>query len=167
MSIFRRKRSTGRPKAGQLLEFALLLPMALVLLTFAVDMGRLVLASTTLQAAAATGARAGARVGYAGSITAPGDCSGSTGYDNPAYTAFCDAFSITAGAKLSNVELLAPTGGGDAFCITGSDSTEYVTMKAYATIDFITPGLATLVGLQTGGGADFEAVGSARCEVTR
>ncbi len=168
MKWFRpRRRTPGRPKAGQLLEFSLLLPMALILITFSVDLGRLVLASTTLHASASSAARAGARVGYAGTVPAPGNCSGSLGADNPAYEAFCQAGQITAGASIESFDVLTPTGGGLRFCVAGAQSTQYVTVRAKARIDFVTPGLAVLLGVNTGDGATFEAVGTARCEVTR
>jgi Flp pilus assembly protein TadG len=165
--VRRFRRSPGRPKAGQLLEFSLLLPMALVLLTFSVDLGRLVLASTTLHASASSAARAGARVGYAGTVPAPGNCSGFVGNDNPSYEAFCESTQATAGAKIESFDVLTPTGGGVRFCVAGANSTQYVTVRAKASIDFVTPGLATLLGINTGDGASFEAVGTARCEVTR
>jgi hypothetical protein len=141
--------------------------MALILITFSVDLGRLVLASTTLHASASSAARAGARVGYAGTVPAPGNCSGSLGADNPAYEAFCQAGPITAGASIESFDVLTPTGGGLRFCVAGAQSTQYVTVRAKARIDFVTPGLAVLLGVNTGDGATFEAVGTARCEVTR
>lgn len=162
MNRFRRRR---RNKAGQLLEFTLLLPMALVLMTFTIDMGRLVLASTSLHSATATGARAGARVGYSGTTPADSTCQSISGGDNPAYDAFCQAAQITGGARITSVEIINPL--GDGICVAGSDLTQYVTMRATARLDFITPGLAALVGVNTGTGSDIEATGSARCEVTR
>lgn len=156
-----------RKKAGQLLEFTLLLPMAMLIIVFSIDMGRLILASTSLHASVSSAARAGARVGYAGDLPVPANCAEYRGSDSPSYSAFCESSDIDGGAVIESVEILTPVGGGMRFCISGSDSTQYVTVKAKAKIDFITPGLATLLGVNTGESSTFTATGSARCEVTR
>ena len=157
-----------RRRAGQLLEFTLLLPMALFILVFSIDMGRTVLATTGLQDAAAVGARAGARIGYAGSVPGSGLCETagrSTG--NPSYDAFCEAASILGGAEITGVEIISPNGYGSRYCTEASLDDTYVTIQARAQLDYITPGLATLVGLATGEGSDITVTGTARCEVTR
>ncbi|MFM7088867.1 MAG: TadE/TadG family type IV pilus assembly protein [Candidatus Paceibacterota bacterium] len=154
-------------KAGQLLEFTLLLPMAMLIIVFSIDMGRLILASTSLHASVSTAARAGARVGFAGDIPVPANCQGYSGSEAPAYSAFCESADIDGGAVVESVEILTPVGGGLRFCVAGSDGTQYVTVKAKARIDFITPGLATMLGVNTGESSTFSATGSARCEVTR
>lgn len=154
-------------RGSQLLEFALLIPMALVLITFSVDMGRLILATTSLSDATAVAARAGARVGYAGAIPAPGDCTSGLGGPNPAYNAFCQAADVLGGSRIDSVELLTPTGLGDRACVAGADSTEYVTVRARASLDFITPGLTSIVKLTVSSRTLIEVTGTARCEVTR
>ena len=154
-----------RTKAGQLLEFTLLIPMACVLISFSADMGRLVLATTSLADASAVAARAGARIGYAGTVTGSADCGPGYTTDNPAYAAFCESADILAGAQIVQVTIPTPVNSG--YCEVGSDETEFVTVKAKANIDFITPGLSTLVKLSTPSRVMIEVAGTARCEVTR
>lgn len=167
-NLLKRRRVLSRKRRGsQLLEFALLIPMALVLITFSVDMGRLILATTSLSDATAVAARAGARVGYAGAIPAPGNCTGGVGTSNPSYNAFCQAATVLGGSRINSVELLTPSGLGDRPCIAGAESTEYVTVRARATLDFITPGLTSIVKLALDSKALIEVTGTARCEVTR
>jgi len=165
--VIRRRPGSRRRRGGQLLEFTLLLPMALFLLVFSIDMGRTVLATTGLQDAAAVGARAGARIGFSGSVPGEGVCVGSSSTGNPSYDAFCESASILGGARVTGVEILSPNGYGQRFCTESPESNTYVTIRARATIDYITPGLATLIGFTTGTGDDIVVTGTARCEVTR
>jgi hypothetical protein len=142
--------------------------MALFILVFSIDMGRTVLAATGLQDAAAVGARAGARIGYAGSIPGLGQCEGSSSSTgNPSYDAFCESASILGGAEIVDVRIITPNGYGSRYCTNASIDDTYVTIQAKAKLDYITPGLATLVGLATGEGSEIKVTGTARCEVTR
>lgn len=163
----RMRRSGSRSRGGQLLEFTLLLPMALFLLVFSIDMGRTVLATTGLQDAAAVGARAGARIGFSGGVPGEGVCVGSFSTGNPSYDAFCESASILGGARITGVEIISPNGYGSRFCTESPESNTYVTIRVRARIDYITPGLATLIGMSTGTGDDIVVTGTARCEVTR
>lgn len=159
------RRSTLRPKsrarhAGQLLEFMLVLPLALFLLVFAIDMGRLVLASTALTDAATVGARAGARIGYAGG--GYGDCTGpARGGESPSYDATCQSLRVLAGAKVTWVAVMEPAGG---WCTNGAP---WVRVEVRAEMSYIAPGLGQLIGAFTGDGQELISTGIARCEVTR
>jgi hypothetical protein len=161
-------------KAGQLLEFTLLMPMVVLLMTFSVDMGRLVVASTSLRDAAGISARAGARVGYAGFVPTPSNCSNDSNSASVSYHAFCQDATMLMGAKVTSFQVLTPNYGSDYYCIYNNglnDTTNmYITVKATARMDFLTPGLASALKLSNGtidSYSDISASGAARCEVSR
>ena len=163
----RTRHTRPRSRASQLLEFTLLLPMAVLLIAFSVDMGRLVLGTTGLADSAAVAARAAARVGYAGYSPSPGNCVDATSADQTAYHAFCQSASVLGGATIASFDILSPVTGADHACVLGSDETEFVTVKATAELELITPGLTSLIKLAVPGTSMIEVTGTARCEVTR
>jgi hypothetical protein len=158
----------SRRRGGLMFEFALLLPLVVFLISFTIDMGRLVSLNSTLHDSTAVAARAGARQGFAGHIPGGQLCGSriSTGA-NPSYEAFCEAFRPLDGVKLVSVELLSPSPDGvDRWCSRTSESNLYVTVRARANLNFITPGIENVIAAAQGG-QDVVAVGLARCEVAR
>lgn len=160
-------------KAGQLLEFTLLIPMVVLLMTFSVDMGRLVVANTSLRDAAAISARAGARVGYAGIVPNPSDCSNDSS-SSISYHAFCQDATLLMGARIKSYEVITPRYGAENYCVynggVNSSTNMYITVKARAEMTFLTPGLAVAFRLSNSAmnsSTNLEAVGVARCEVSR
>lgn len=166
--------STTRPhgptrrRGGLMFEFALLLPLVMFLIAFTIDMGRLVSLNSTLHDSAAVAARAGARQGFAGHIPGGVLCQTRTSPGvNPSYEAFCQAFRPLDGVELRSVELLSPSPDGvDRWCSRSSESNLYVTVRAVAHLNFITPGIENVIAAAKGG-RDVVAVGVARCEVAR
>lgn len=160
----RRHRSRG----GVMVEFALIFPLALVIMLFAVDMGRVVLLSTGLHDATAVAARAGARQGFIGSDT-----------KGPARAAFNEATNVVPGLKgnISSFKVVSPTrviaGTANRTGIWCTQANLYVKVSARANIGFITPGLGSLLNTFGGGKSDIPgaitigATGVARCEVAR
>jgi hypothetical protein len=149
-------------------EFALLLPLVVFLIGFTIDMGRLVSLSTTLHDATAVAARAGARQGFAGTVPGGQTCPPSgvpaTGA-NPSYEAFCDAFINIPGTKLLSVRVETPSGNGECNRALGENGL-YVRIYAKAHLDYITPGIETIVAAAANG-EDLASRGIARCEVAR
>lgn len=156
---------TRRSKASVMLEFALILPLALAIMLFTVDMGRLVLLSTGLHDSAAVAARAGARQGLVGT-----DSSG------PAFNAFTEASQVVPGLATSTFEVNSPrtipAGGGGNFWCTPND--QYVRVTGKADISFITPGLGALLSMvgsvdpsSVPSSVSISSTGVARCEVIR
>lgn len=150
-------------------EFALLLPLVVFLIGFTIDMGRLVSLTTTLHDATAVAARAGARQGFAGTVPGGVPCPPggvrATG-TNPSYEAFCDAFLEIPGTQLRSVRVETPRGlGGECTRELGEDGL-YVRVYARAHLDYITPGMETIVAAAKGG-RDLSSRGIARCEVAR
>lgn len=160
----RRPRRRAR-RGGILLEFALILPLALALITFSVDMGRLVMARTALQDAVNVAARTGARTGNPGPFPSGKPCTADVTPDAGAvsYNAFCQALSGTSLVAADSVELLGPTGG---VCRRGADATLFVTVSAQARVSYVTPGLSALLGL-AGDANNVRVTATARCEVAR
>jgi hypothetical protein len=149
-------------------EFALLLPLVMFLISFTIDMGRLVSLNSTLHDSTAVAARAGARQGFAGHIPGGQLCTSriATGA-NPSYEAFCEAFRPLDGVELRSVELLSPSPEGvDRWCSRTSEANLYVTVRARAKLNFITPGIDNVIAAAQGG-REVVAVGLARCEVAR
>lgn len=150
-----------------MLEFAMILPVALAIMLFAVDMGRLVLLSTGLHDSTAVAARAGARQGYIGTAT-----------NGPVEDAFHEASNVVPGLKDSVTSLVInsprsnfTSGGRNGAWCTQSDIMVKVTARA--DIQFITPGLGGLLTMMTDNGSDLpgavniSSTGVARCEVAR
>ena len=160
------RRNTRR--GGLMFEFALLLPLIIFLISFTIDMGRLVSLNSTLHDATAVAARAGARQGFAGHI--PGGQLCQTKFSSgayPSYEAFCESFRPLDGVVLDSIELLTPSPEGvDRWCSRISESNLYVTVRASATLNFITPGIETVIKAAQGG-RSVVSVGVARCEVAR
>lgn len=162
-----RSRRKGRSRATVMLEFALILPVALAIMLFAVDMGRLVLLSTGLHDATAVSARAGARQGYIGTST-----------KGPVKDAFAEASKVVPGLETSITGLIiqSPRTTFSSGARTGAWCTQsdiMVKVTANADIQFITPGLGSLLTMMTGndsklpGAVNISSTGVARCEVAR
>lgn len=160
-----RRRRKGR--ASVMLEFALIFPVALAIMLFAVDMGRLVLLNTGLHDATAVAARAGARQGFVGTDTS-----------GPSYTAFQEAVDVLPGLSdsVSSFSIVNPTtnfSGSDRSGRWCTQTDLYVRVRAQADIQFITPGLGSILTAVGGGssnlpgGVTITSTGVARCEVAR
>jgi hypothetical protein len=175
-----RRRRTGR-RGGILLELVLTLPFSLVLIFIVVDVGRLVLASSTLHDAVAVSARAGARTGIIGDVRgASGTSICPDGNRQAVYAAFCEAGSNIPGAELQGFAIASPAG---AWCSDDDPRNLYVTVRASADFEFLTdviarggdrflglkvPGLGTIFrSTRDGLTGSIHAVGTARCEVAR
>lgn len=162
-------------KAGQLLEFTLLMPMIAILMTFSMDMGRLVIASTSLRDAVAVSARAGARVGYAGVVPTNSDCSNDNNSAYTSYHAFCQDATMLVGAAVQSFEVVSPKVGAENYCIYNNGANDltnmYVVVKATAKLSFMTPGLSVAFNVTKDGDlrqdATITVTGAARCEVSR
>jgi hypothetical protein len=161
-------RRLRRRRGGLMFEFALLLPVVVFLIGFTVDMGRLVSLSSTLHDASAVAARSGARQGFAGSIPGGVPCNEPTrNGSNPSYDAFCEAFRPIPGSRLISVELRSPSSDGTGrWCSRNYEGNLYVSFRARAHLDYITPGIESVIAV-TKGGRDLVATGVARCEVAR
>lgn len=149
-------------------EFALLLPLVVFLIGFTIDMGRLVGLSSTLHDATAVAARAGARQGFAGTVPGGTPCPDGMAFrgTNPSYEAFCGTFLKIPGTQLRSVRIESPRGvDGSCDRNLGEDGL-YVRVVATAHLDYITPGMETIVAA-TQGGRDITTRGIARCEVAR
>lgn len=157
MTLRRRAR-----RGGILLEFALILPLALAVITFSIDMGRVVLARTGLHDAVSVAARTGARTGNPGVIPAGEPCLTAPAASEAAYSSFCTAVTGLPGVHPTSVKLAAPTGG---VCDRDADQL-FVTVSAEADITYLTPGLRQLIGLASKG-TIVRATATARCEVAR
>jgi hypothetical protein len=85
---------------------------------------------------------------------------------NPSYEAFCEAFLDIPGTDLVSVRVETPRGiSGE--CVRGiGESGLYVRVYAKAHLDYITPGMETIVAAAKGG-RDIASRGVARCEVAR
>lgn len=148
-------------RGAQLIEFAITLPLFLMMLLFALDMGRIVFLSGVLHDAAFTSARAGAQVG--------GGVTNVTGVQsNTSQVAFEEAMEAIPGNSVSEFKPVQVVTGQTCSRQTGHKD-NYVTVNVSHDVDFITPGLNSLLNIFQGQGNSWEldAVGVARCEVTR
>ena len=148
-------RRNARRRGAVMLEFVLVLPMFLFLVFFTVDMGRMTMLSGMLSDSAYIAARAGAQHG----------------------TRNIAGRDVIAEA-LTNVEENMPSFGAEepmelnvlnSTC-TGPQS--HVEVEVSKRVEFITPGLGTLLGMPGGGGEDFDAWtlrsrATVLCEVSR
>lgn len=162
-------------RGSLLLEFALVLPLILALMVVSVDLGRLVLAQTTLQDAVSVAARAGARQGYAGQVPQGALCASGSLTGNPSYDAFCESFRYGAlgGYTLASFRIESPSASGGSngprYCTRGTASASdlFVTTKATANMAFITPLLREVITRNSSEGAVLSATAVARCENAR
>jgi len=160
--IARRKTSKG----SLLLEFSLILPLVLILISFAYDMGQIVMASTGLHSSVAVAARAGARVGTVGPFIANNPCSEKDwSGEGPVYQAFCNSTENLPGLQLSSFSILSPSGERCIRSNTTNDPNSYVTVSATTTVNYITPGLSAIIGIIQGKSVGIHATAVAKCEV--
>lgn len=154
------KRQLRRKRRGaQLLEFAITLPLFLMMLLFSLDLGRIVFLSGVLHDATFTSARAGAQVGGAKTGVA-----GNTDVSRKAYE---EAMRAIPGTQQTSGTFNVRTG---ATCSrTPGNTNNYVTVEATRTVSFITPGLNSMLGMfqDSKGGYQLRATGVARCEVAK
>lgn len=163
---------TSRHRRGvSFLEYALSLPLIIVMIFLTIDIGRIVMMSTALHEAVTVGARAGARTGYVGGV--PGRCetAGITG--ETTYDALCEVARNIPGGTVSGITISSPTTGApNRYCRNGAGTANlYVTVSASLTnLQLLTPGLGSLltaVNSQNALPGALVATGSARCEVAR
>ena len=163
-AIHNRKRN----KASLMLEFVLLLPFALFLITFSVDMGRVVMVSTGLHDSVSVAARAGARQGTIGTTrSVPSNACSNSVYlpQDTVYNAFCQSVKSMPGFISNSFDVLTPTSTNCERDVNPSSSRMFVTVRATARVNYVTPGLGPLIGIITGSGMDITQTGVARCEV--
>ena len=156
-----------RKRGSVLLEFMLIFPIALAIMLFSVDMGRIVLMSTSLHDSVSVSARAGARQGFVGTDTR-----------GPARDAFNEAVKVVPGlnTSITSFKVLGPTRTLSGNGRTGKWCTQndlYVKIQATANIKLITPGVGALLNISSGGtntipgSVAIKSTGVARCEVAR
>jgi Flp pilus assembly protein TadG len=163
-SIHNRRRNKG----SLMLEFVLLLPFALFLITFSVDMGRVVMVATGLHDSVSVAARAGARQGTIGTTRSiPSNACSNAVYlpQDTVYNAFCQSVNAMPGFTAASFTIITPTSTNCERDINPKSSRMFVTVRASAKVDYITPGLGALIGIVTGQGMEITQTGVARCEV--
>ena len=162
-SLLRTYHRRGWRRGVELLEFALIIPFLFFLVCFSIDMGNMVFLSGLIHDAAFVSARTGAQFGEAGtSATGPGG-QGATG---PSYNAFANAAASLPGglSEVQSYTVVSPTtANGDC---ASSGTNQYVTVRVSFHMNFITPGLYTMLSLYSSG-FTLNATGVARCEVVR
>ena len=165
-----KKRTRNRPRSWPLnrqrtrqgvvsLEFAMLLPLFLLMTLFAVDMGRLIVVNGAVADATFHAARVGAQTG--------GAC--------PNNRTQCDTHGVSADAFYATVDAYPAISRdgvpvGDGFRVeTGGICTSqnrHITIRTEYEIKPITPGLYTLAGLVSDGWS-VSNVAVVRCDVVR
>jgi hypothetical protein len=145
----RRRRATGT------LEFAMVLPLFLLLITFIVDVSRVMMISNAVNTSAYRAAREAAIRG-GGDVVCPS--SGTRCY----IATFNTVLTETPGGSMATVTN-GPTVLKGARC---SAVDPIVVIEARYSVRFLTPGLATVMGLAGGGFNNLGAKGVSRCEVT-
>lgn len=157
-TLARNARVTSRRRRGaQMLEFAIVLPIVLFMLTFMLDMGRMVLISGVLQDATQVAARSGAQVGGAGSPT--------TG---PAREALDQSLDDYPGVEAETTHSFVIE-SGERCRTTGTN--RHVAIQVNYPVDFITPGLTMFLNMMDGedrapeGAWLLRATAVSRCEI--
>jgi Flp pilus assembly protein TadG len=141
--------------AQALLEFVILLPFLIFIMVFTVDLGRLIFTGNALQDAVYASARTGAQAGGA-CVTACPNSSAQQTFNH--VIAGIPTSSPPAGVTWSVVN-------GSLCSATGANSN--VTVKGTYPINFITPGLGTVLKGFFNNVPTISAIGTARCEVSR
>lgn len=159
-----------RPRAASFLEFVLLLPFLVAIMMLTLDVGRVVLAISTLQDASSAAARASARVGYAGDVPAAADCrSLSPAPQDIAYDTFCRSVLGMPVGDITGFRILEPrakTALGHT-CDSSDSESRFVRVVSEASFLPLTPGLSILVEGGFQGRLTLAATSVARCEVAR
>lgn len=155
-----------------MLEFALILPIFMFMLIFAIDMGHLVLMSGAMQDATFSAARTGAQVGGAG-IDASGSGSVVCANGQPCkvgstYNSLKDTAAQIPGA--GNLDKLTMKVMKGAVCKDGVN--DHVQISSTFQTQLLTPGLGPLLNMMGGNGENWDtwtlsATAIARCEVIR
>ena len=152
-------RTMTRTRRGVVsLEFAMLLPLFLLMTLFAVDMGRLIVVNGAVADAAFHAARVGAQIGGA-CPNNPTTCD-TDGVSRVAFNETVDAYPTI---ESSEVEYFRVDTGGRC---ASSGPDRHVTIRTRYKIDPITPGLYTLAGL-VGDGWSVSNAAVVRCDVVR
>jgi Flp pilus assembly protein TadG len=161
--MLRKKRKN---KVSLILEFTLILPFILLLITFSIDMGRTVMTSTGLHDSASIAARAGARQGIVGSYSTANPCKDNYLSMGPVYSAFCQSVNSLPGLTADTFSILTPR---SPTCKRNNgnptDPELYITVRATAHVDYITPGLNVLLNTGLGSKSNVTVTGVAKCEV--
>lgn len=148
---------TRMRRGAQMLEFALMLPIVLFMLTFMLDMGHMILLSGALQDSVGVAARAGAQVGGAGA--------NETG---PSRRALDQALNDAPGLDADGLSRYIIDSGSR--CATTGDD-RYITIDVRYPVAFITPGITSLLGIIDGerrgpeGAWTLGATAVSRCEI--
>ena len=130
------KRDQRRPRRGQsLVEFALVLPVMLVLLLAVVDAGRAIMAYNEVSQSA----RDIARIASVSCLDTTPHCSDSSG---PIQSAITTQQGLIPGTPAFSVQCLAPSSDATGECSPGN----YVQVTVGTTFTLITPGVAALFG---------------------
>ncbi len=157
-------------RGAAFLEFVLILPFIVGIMLLTLDVGRLVLAKSSLQDATSAAARAASRVGYAGFVPSQ-TCASAGSAADVAYQSFCAAaFGMPTG-PIQGFSILEPahqTALG-ATCSATVPNSQYVRVVGESDFNPLTPGLALLTGAANQGWGTMRvaATSVARCEVAR
>ena len=162
------KRTTTRLRSGQVsrrrrgtqfIEFAILLPVFLVMLLLIVGMGELVLTQAGLQDALQQVARTGAQQGGLGSDCPTGGvCSSSSAAADELST----QVSAMPGGDPTKLSAISVSAGGGSDC---SASSPYFTVSVDYSSGLSIPGITALIGLVAPTWT-LHASATARCEVS-
>ena len=159
-------RTKSKYKASLILEFTLILPFILLLITFSIDMGRTVMTSTGLHDSASIAARAGARQGIVGSYSSSSPCKDNYLSMGPVYSAFCQSVNSLPGLTADTFTIVTPS--SPTCKRNNGDPTNpelYITVRATAHVDYLTPGLNVLLNTGLGDKSNVSVTGVAKCEV--
>lgn len=137
-----------------MIEFALLLPIFILMMVLTFDFGRMVLTNVTLHNAAYTAARAGAQIGGA-----------SVGGQQISRDAFVDTVDRDPVLRMEFLAANSPRIVTGQSC-TALGANRYVTVEAQYRFTFLTPGLNALLDI-TGTPFNLRTSAVARCEVVR
>jgi len=156
------KQSTRKRRASQYIEFAILLPIFIVILLFIIDAGQMVLVQAGLQDAAQQIARTGAQQGGLGPECQTGTSCTSGAIYNELVTAI-DAIPGGNGANLdSSRPIVAVSGGGTYGCTTASP---YVTVQVNYNDQLVFPGIKAIL-TTIDPSWELHASATARCEIS-
>jgi hypothetical protein len=151
-SLIRRSRSGRRPSRGQsLVEFALILPLILLIVMFGIDFGRAYMGWVSLQNAARIAAN------YAGTHPNAINWNSATDPDRIRYEAFIKADFSTSNCQLATPPPPVFIDGPDAG-LTTQDLGDNAFVKLTCTFRFATPFIGAVLGNQLTMAADSQFV---------
>jgi len=154
-----------RRRAVQFIEFALIMPFFVVLIFFALDIGRMSIAYATMQDLATTTAIAGAQSGGV-CLASDGTVDCNNGPGAKALSQSDEILAALPAGLVSNVAAAYPS--GDKCTVDGANS--YVTVTLKFDVQMLTPGLSLLAGTLSGHPGKtltMTTTALSRCEIVR